>query len=117
MSLKTTSYPKKMMKKICFDCTSCVDLVIGFGLGAGVVVVGARGSVGVGIACVEGIACVACEGANVCLEVSVYLLLLFGNLVVDSSLVDVVVNDENQSDARENPVRFGRAWIWVCQQF
>ena len=107
-----------MMMMNGFDCTSCVGLVSGCALGAAVVVVFARGSVGVVIFCVEVIACVACAEENACAGANVYLFLLFGNLDLDSSSIDVAVNAGNRSDAHENPAQnqFG-ILIWVYQQF
>ena len=100
MSLsQTTSYQKKKTKMICSGCTFCVGLENGSALGAGAVVVGARGSVGV--VCVE---VNACAGVNACEEVSFYLHVIFDDLEVDSSSVVAVANDGNRADAYENLV-------------
>ena len=111
MSLKTTNYPKKKTMMICFDCICCVGLATDCALGAGVVVVGARGSVDVGIVCVEVVTVfVPCAGANASGEANVYCDLDFSSLDV------VEVSDENRSGAHENPFpaqnRFG-IWVWV----
>lgn len=103
------------MKMIYFDCTSCVGLVTGSALGAGVVVVAVRESVVV--ACVEA---TACAGVNACEEVSFYLHVIFDDLEVESFSVVAVVNGGNRVDAYENPVlsqnQFGIS-IWVYRQF